>query len=86
MASARARKLALAADTFSGRVMAAPVGSRITPGADSYALVRAIASCMHKFTGRGISSASPGSANCRIPRRDAEHSRAGASAAQPSGN
>jgi hypothetical protein len=48
VASARARKLALAADTFSGRVMAAPVGTRVTPGAALHALLHAIARPAYK--------------------------------------
>ena len=66
MASARARKLALAADTFGGRVMTIPARARTTQGAESHTLVRVNALCKHKFTEREISSAIQSSAVYRI--------------------
>ena len=65
MASARARKLALAADTFGGRVMTIPARARTTQGADLHMMVRVNAPCKHKFTEREISPAIQSSAACR---------------------
>ena len=67
MASARARKLALAADTFGGRVMTIPAAPNTSQGAESHKLARADALCKHNFTERESSPASRSSAVCLIP-------------------
>ena len=78
MASARARKLALAADTFGGRVMTIPAAPNTSRGAESYKLARADALCKHNFTERESSPVSRSSAVCRIPGVCAAQRRASA--------